>query len=82
MPASIDVQKETINKFLAAWETGETQDTIDLWADDFEQRLLPLSLQQPVRTRAHAQFIYPKLVANLKNWKVGVPESAISAIRI
>ncbi|EED18938.1 conserved hypothetical protein [Talaromyces stipitatus ATCC 10500] len=72
MPASIDVQKETISKFLAAWESGKAQDTIDLWADDFEQRLLPLSLQQPVRTRAHAQFIYPKLVENLKNWKLNI----------
>jgi hypothetical protein len=70
MPAPVHIQRETIDKFLTAWENGKAQDTIDLWSDDFEQQLLPLSLQQPRRPRAHTEFFYPKLVNNLTNWKV------------
>ncbi|KAL2808478.1 hypothetical protein BJX63DRAFT_436073 [Aspergillus granulosus] len=72
MPAPVHIQKETIDKFLTAWKDGRAQDTIALWSDDFEQRLLPLSLQQPSRPRAHAEFFYPKLVNNLTNWKLDI----------
>jgi len=71
MSAPVHIQRETIDKFLAAWDNGNAQDTMNLWSDDFEQQLLPLSLQQPRRTRGHAEFFYPKLVNNLANWKVG-----------
>ncbi|EED13797.1 conserved hypothetical protein [Talaromyces stipitatus ATCC 10500] len=72
IPAPAHVQKETIDKFLDTWGNSKAQDTINLWSDDFEQRLLPFSLQQPVRRREHAEFFYPKLVNNLANWKVGI----------
>ncbi|KIA75325.1 hypothetical protein HK57_00204 [Aspergillus ustus] len=72
MAAPAHIQKETLDKFLAAWQTGNAQDTISLWSDDFTQRLLPLSLQQPVQQRAHTEIFYPKLVGNLTNWKLDI----------
>lgn len=80
MPAPVHIQKETIDKFLTAWKDGTPQDTVALWADDFEQQLLPFSLQQPPRPRAHAEFFYPKLVNNLRNWKVS--EMTIAVCRL
>ncbi|BCS21606.1 uncharacterized protein APUU_22038S [Aspergillus puulaauensis] len=72
MPAPVQIQKETIDKFLTTWKNGAAQETVALWADDFEQQLLPYSLQQPPRPRAHAEFFYPKLVNNLANWKLDI----------
>ncbi|OKL55331.1 hypothetical protein UA08_09370 [Talaromyces atroroseus] len=72
MPAPAQIQKETIDKFLEAWGNSKAQDTMDLWSDDFEQQLLPFSLQQPVRQREHVELLYPALVSNLTNWKVDI----------
>lgn len=71
MPAPAHIQRATIDKFLAAWKDSDAQGTIGLWSDEFEQQLLPHSLQQPTRSRSHAEFFYPKLVNGLTNWKVG-----------
>ncbi|KAJ5761813.1 uncharacterized protein N7511_005195 [Penicillium nucicola] len=72
MPAPAHTQRDTIDKFLAAWKDGNAQGTIGLWSDDFEQQLLPYSLQQPIRSRSHAEFFYPKLVSGLTNWKLDI----------
>lgn len=71
MPAPAHIQRDTIDKFLTAWKDGNAQGSLDLWSEDFEQQLLPHSLQQPTRSRSHAEFFYPKLVNGLTNWKVG-----------
>ncbi|KAL7783302.1 hypothetical protein V8C43DRAFT_185909 [Trichoderma afarasin] len=72
MPAPADVQTDTLNKFLAAWETNNIEDTVALWSDDFTQQLLPLSLGIPENSRAKAEIAYPRLMKNLTNWKVEV----------
>ncbi|KAK2594648.1 hypothetical protein QQS21_007624 [Conoideocrella luteorostrata] len=72
MPAPAQVQKATIDKFLSSWINGNAEDTIALWSDDFHQRLLPFSLEQPTQSRAHAEVVYTKLVASLTNWKVDI----------
>ncbi|KAJ5816547.1 hypothetical protein N7447_008780 [Penicillium robsamsonii] len=72
MPAPAHIQGDTIDKFLAAWKDGNAQGTIGLWSDEFEQQLLPHSLQQPTRSRSHAEFFYPKLVNGLTNWKLDI----------
>lgn len=62
----------TLDKFLASWKNSNPEDTVALWLDDFEQRILPLSLVTPVKSRTVAKAVYPKFVKSLLNWQVSI----------
>ncbi|KAK3382219.1 hypothetical protein B0T24DRAFT_714344 [Lasiosphaeria ovina] len=81
MPAAADVQAATLDRFLESWKDQNARATIDLWSDDFKQRLLPLSLGTPVHSRAAAEAIYPKLVDNLTNWELDIKQVVHDAAR-
>lgn len=68
--APAQVQADTLDKFLESWKSQAWEDTINLWSDDFKQRLLPFSLGTPLTSRAEAEVVYPTLVKSLTNWKV------------
>lgn len=83
MPAPAAVQADTLNKFLTAWKTQRVRDTVDLWSEDFTQRLLPLSLGLPPKSRSEAEMVNAKIVEHLTNWKVSHfrPKSAANGIQ-
>lgn len=64
------VQEETLNKFLLAWKEQRAEDITALWSDDFKQRVLPLSLQLPAKSRTEAAIMNNILSSKLTNWKV------------
>jgi hypothetical protein len=79
MPPPATIQAATLEKFLAAWRNQDEKETVALWSDDFQQRLLPLSLKVPVKSRAEATAVNSKLIEHLTNWKVS-SASLLSAI--
>ncbi|KAK6858845.1 hypothetical protein PG995_004698 [Apiospora arundinis] len=74
MASLAQVQADTLDKFLEAWKNQEAQKTIDLWSENFMQRLLPYSLGAAVQSRAQAEGIYPVLTSSLSNWKLDIKE--------
>jgi hypothetical protein len=70
MPSLSSVQAATLDKFLTAWKTQNAGDMVALWSDDFQQRLLPLSLGIPPKSRNEAEYYNGKLMTNLTNWEV------------
>ncbi|KAK3291281.1 uncharacterized protein B0H64DRAFT_410251 [Chaetomium fimeti] len=74
MPAPAPIQAQTLDKFLTAWQNQNAKDTVGFWSDDFKQRLLPLSLQAPVKSRAEAEVMNGKLMELLTNWKLEIRE--------
>ncbi|KAK8045576.1 hypothetical protein PG993_005600 [Apiospora rasikravindrae] len=81
MSSLAEVQADTLNKFLEAWRTQDVGTTIELWSDDFKQRLLPDSLGAAVKSRAEAAVIYPVLTSNLSNWKLEIKQIVHDAAR-
>lgn len=82
MPAPAHVQAATLEKLLEAWKTLHTKDTMALWSDDFKQRILPLSLELPVQSRAQVEEMYPKLTEALSNWKVSASLFTLQPISV
>jgi hypothetical protein len=70
MPAPAAVQAATLDRFLLAWKNQNAEDTVALWSDDFKQRLLPLSLGIPSKSRAEAEIVNARLMQHLTNWQV------------
>jgi hypothetical protein len=64
------VQAETLNKFLRAWKEQKPDEITALWSEDFNQRVLPLSLKIPVKSRSEAVIMNNILSSKLTNWKV------------
>lgn len=81
MPAPAAFQADTLNKFLTAWKTQNVRDTVDLWSEDFTQRLLPLSLGLPPKSRSEAEMVNAKIVEHLTNWKVSNSRTKSAAKR-
>ncbi|KAK8068762.1 hypothetical protein PG994_005378 [Apiospora phragmitis] len=81
MTSPAEVQAATLNKFLDAWRTQDVGTTIELWSEEFKQRLLPYSLGAAVRSRAEAAGIYPILTSSLTNWKLEIKEAVHDAVR-
>lgn len=73
MLALAPIQAETLDRFLAAWKNQDAKGIVALWSDDFKQRLLPLSLHAPVKSRAEAEVMNGKLMDLLTNWQVSCP---------
>lgn len=64
------VQAETLDKFLCAWKEQRPDEITALWSEDFEQRVLPLSLKVPTKSRKEAAVMNDILSSKLTNWKV------------
>jgi hypothetical protein len=73
MPASALIQSATLQRFLTAWKEKDVDGTIELWSEDFTQRLLPAALGVPTKSRSQAEMVYPSLMSSLKNWNVSNP---------
>ncbi|KAK7942448.1 uncharacterized protein PG986_011561 [Apiospora aurea] len=81
MSAPAEVQAKTLNRFLDAWKAQDVGSTIDLWSEDFKQRLLPYSLGAAAKSKAEAAVIYPILTSNLSNWKLEIKQIVHDAAR-
>jgi hypothetical protein len=73
MPASALIQSATLQRFLTAWKEKDVDGTIELWSEDFTQRLLPAALGVPTKSRSQAEMVYPSLMSSLTNWNVSNP---------
>jgi hypothetical protein len=71
MPAPAEVQAATLHKFIAGWKEFTPESWMATWSEDCTQKMLPLSLGIPARSRTEVLGILPKLIGILKNYKVG-----------
>jgi hypothetical protein len=70
MSNSAEAQALTLERFLEAWKKWDAQECIAVFANDFTQVTLPLSLGIPKRKRAQVEETFPALVATVKSYKV------------
>lgn len=70
MPAPAEVQAATLEKFIAGWKEFTPESWMATWSEDCTQKMLPLSLGVPARSRTEVLGILPKLIGILKNYKV------------
>ena len=71
MPASAEVQGETLQKFIAAWKRWNAEDWLATFADDFTQVTMPFGLGVPARSRSEVEQVLPKLMQLVQNYEVG-----------
>ncbi|KAH8810954.1 hypothetical protein F5884DRAFT_854322 [Xylogone sp. PMI_703] len=79
--ALANIQAETLNKFLAAWKEHRADEITGLWSEDFNQRILPLSLKAPAKSRNEAAIMCNVLSSKLTNWKLHIREIVHDASR-
>ena len=70
MPAQAEVQAATLDKFIAGWKEFTPESWMATWSEDCTQKMLPLSLGVPERSRTEVLGILPRLIGILKNYKV------------
>lgn len=71
MPASAAVQAATIEKFIADWRVITPESWTSLWTNKTTQRFLPTTIGLPPQNKDEVLVALPKLLAILKEWKVG-----------
>ncbi|KAA8575245.1 hypothetical protein MFRU_002g02160 [Monilinia fructicola] len=81
MPAPAEVQAATLEKFIAGWKEFTPESWMATWSEDCTQKMLPLSLGVPARSRTEVLGILPKLIGILKNYKVDIYEIVHDAPR-
>lgn len=72
MPAPVNVQEVTLQKFIGAWEAWSAEGQLAVFTDDIVQRTLPFSLGIPPRTRQQMGAVLPRLEEVVSNYKVSV----------
>lgn len=73
MPAPIEIQAATLQKYIEGWKKWTPSESIATWSDDVTFKQLPLSCGKPSRSRKQLEPRYIMLLENLKNFQVGVP---------
>ncbi|KAB8304575.1 hypothetical protein EYC80_003954 [Monilinia laxa] len=81
MPAPAEVQAATLAKFIAGWKEFTPESWMATWSEDCTQKMLPLSLGVPARSRTDVLSILPKLIGILENYKVDIYEIVHDAPR-
>ncbi|KAI9648484.1 Monooxygenase dmxR10 [Ciborinia camelliae] len=74
MPAPTEVQAATLDKFIAGWKEFTPESWMATWSEDCTQKMLPLSLGVPARSRSEVLEILPGLVDILKNYRLDIRE--------
>ncbi len=59
MPAPADVQRATLDRFIAGWSNWSAAEMVEPWTEDCTQVTLPFSLNHPPRTRAQVEVTLP-----------------------
>jgi hypothetical protein len=70
MPASLEIQAATLEKFIQGWVGWTPDGFLATWSDDCTQRTLPFSFDAPIRDRPHVEHFFPILMSLLSNFKV------------
>lgn len=65
-----NVQRTTLDKFLAAWKNWSAADMIATWSDNCTQMALPFSMGHQVRSRSEVQATLPLLQQAVTEYKV------------
>lgn len=82
MPAPAEVQAATLDKFIAGWKIFTPEAWMATWSEDCTQKMLPLSLGIPARSRTEVLGILPNLIGILKNYKVKISRNNSSPVLI
>lgn len=70
MPASQQVQAQTLEKFIEGWRTISAESWTALWSDKCTQRFLPLAMGIPPSSKPEIMAQLPQLLSVLSNWEV------------
>ena len=70
MPAPADVQRATLDRFIAGWSNWSAAEMVEPWTEDCTQVTLPFSLNHPPRTRAQVEVTLPLLQKVVTGYEV------------
>ena len=70
MSGPSDVQIQTLERFIEAWQKWSAEDMLECFSSDVRQRSMPLSLGIPARQRKEVEAVLPKLVQVVHNYEV------------
>lgn len=70
MSGPSDLQAQTLERFIEAWQKWSAEDMLECFSSDVQQRSMPLSLGIPARQRKEVEAVLPKLVQVVDNYKV------------
>lgn len=70
MPASAEIQRATLDRFIAGWSNWSAAEMVETWTEDCTQVTLPFSLNHPPRTRAQVEVTLPLVQKVVTGYKV------------
>ncbi|GIZ46905.1 hypothetical protein CKM354_001001100 [Cercospora kikuchii] len=72
MPADAKIQAATLDKFIQGWKEWTPEGMMGAMGEGYTQRTLPFSLGHPPRSKPEVEFILPKLIDTVKNYKLDI----------
>ena len=73
MSASKEAQAATLNKFIAEWKGWTPDGMLGTVSADFTQTALPFSLGHPPRSKAEVEFMLPRIIKTVQDYKANPP---------
>lgn len=73
MPADAKIQAATLDKFIQGWKEWTPEGMMGVMGEGYTQRTLPFSLGHAPRSKPEVEFMLPKLIDTVKNYKVYLP---------
>ena len=70
MPGPVDVQRATLDRFIAGWSNWSAAEMVETWTDDCTQSTLPSTLGHPPRSRSEVLVVLPLLQKLVTDYKV------------
>ncbi|KAG7287772.1 hypothetical protein NEMBOFW57_007287 [Staphylotrichum longicolle] len=81
MPASAEIQRATLDRFIAGWSNWSAAEMVETWTEDCTQVTLPFSLNHPPRTRAQVEVTLPLVQKVVTGYKLKIHEIVHDAAR-
>ncbi|KAF2209151.1 hypothetical protein CERZMDRAFT_87127 [Cercospora zeae-maydis SCOH1-5] len=72
MPASATIQAATLERFIQGWKEWTPEGMMEVMSAGYTQRTLPFSLGHPPRSKPEVEFMLPKLMEMVTNYKLDI----------
>ncbi|KAK5654597.1 hypothetical protein OQA88_7227 [Cercophora sp. LCS_1] len=74
MPAPAEVQKATLDRFIAGWSNWSAAEMVAPWTDDATQVTLPFSLNHPPRDKTQVLAVLPLVQTVVTDYELKIHE--------